>query len=288
MLLFLGIALLLAGASLLGLGQLNRWVQAQDRYLSAGESAALLLRDLSASATPIRVAGLDRAPDPVSEPSPEPALAQGRLPGGNPTAVIVPLPTATFVTRSHATATPSPTAAPSPTPVPSATSSPTATPPPPAVRIRIPALGIDRSIIELQVARDPKTGTTKLNLNGLLRTRGTDLVGHWAGSSRPGQPGNTILVGHNYGYGYNGVFLFVGRLKAGQPVYVINQAGETFTYRVTTVKSVRWIRKNQQELQMHQAYLSMGGEERLTLVTCGGATWEPFPDRVYVVAVPVR
>jgi LPXTG-site transpeptidase (sortase) family protein len=97
-----------------------------------------------------------------------------------------------------------------------------------------------------------------------------------------------ILVGHNYGYGYNGVFLNAGRLKAGQVIYVVNQAGETFAYKVTTVQRVKWSKKNEQELRRHQAYLSTSGAERLTIVTCGGATWEPFPDRVYVVAEPVR
>jgi LPXTG-site transpeptidase (sortase) family protein len=97
-----------------------------------------------------------------------------------------------------------------------------------------------------------------------------------------------ILVGHNYGYGYNGVFVNVGRLKTGQVITVINRAGETFSYRVTTVQRVKWSKKNAAELQAHQAFLNLDGPERLTLVTCGGATWEPFPDRVYVVAEPVR
>ncbi len=136
--------------------------------------------------------------------------------------------------------------------------------------------------------RNAKTGTVELNLKSLFRRPGTDLVGHWVGSANPGEVGNQILVGHNYGYGYNGVFLNVSRLKAGQVISVVNQAGQTFTYEVTEVKRVKWSKKNEQELRRHQAYLAMDGEERLTLVTCGGATWEPFPDRVYVVAVPVR
>jgi LPXTG-site transpeptidase (sortase) family protein len=100
--------------------------------------------------------------------------------------------------------------------------------------------------------------------------------------------GNTILVGHNYGYGVNGVFLRLGRLKTGQQVEVVNAAGQTFTYEVTEVTQIPWTTKDQQQLLSHQQYLSVGGAERLTLVTCGGSSWAPFPDRVYVVAYPAN
>ncbi len=97
-----------------------------------------------------------------------------------------------------------------------------------------------------------------------------------------------ILVGHNYGYGYNGVFVRLGRLRAGQKVYVVNKAGQTFTYQVKSVTKVRWRQKNFGELTQHLRFLSPGGPERLTLVSCAGANFEPFPERVYVVAEPVH
>ena len=155
-----------------------------------------------------------------------------------------------------------------------------------AIRVRIPAIGVDRSIIEVPLAYDSRSQTWKRDYTQLFRRGGKDLVGHWGGSASPGQPGNTILVGHNYGYGYNGVFLLLGRLKVGQQVEVVNAAGQTFAYRAKEVKSVPWSKKDQQEMAQHLAYLSVEGPERLTLVTCGGATWAPFPDRVYVVAEP--
>jgi LPXTG-site transpeptidase (sortase) family protein len=122
----------------------------------------------------------------------------------------------------------------------------------------------------------------------LFRRGRQDLVSHYGGSVSPGQPGNTILVGHNYGYGAAGVFQRLGRLKVGQAVEVVNATGQTFTQRVTEVTSVPGSKKTEQELLKHQAYLSVEGAERLTLVTCSGSTWAPFPNRVYVVAEPVR
>ena len=96
-----------------------------------------------------------------------------------------------------------------------------------------------------------------------------------------------ILVGHNYGYGYNGVFVRLGSLRAGQQVYVVNQAGQTFTYEVRSVSKVKWRTKSFGELTQHLSFLAPGGSERLTLVSCAGANFEPFPERVYVVADPV-
>jgi LPXTG-site transpeptidase (sortase) family protein len=158
----------------------------------------------------------------------------------------------------------------------------------PPVQIRIPALDVKRNIIEVPLTRNPRTGAWTRNLDALLRSRRRDLVGHWGGSAYPGEAGNTILVGHNYGYGYQAVFVRLGRLKAGQKVHVVNEEGETFIYKVKSVDRVKWRRKDLKEARQHSAFLAPGGPERLTLVTCGGASVEPFPERIYVVAEPVR
>jgi LPXTG-site transpeptidase (sortase) family protein len=160
--------------------------------------------------------------------------------------------------------------------------------PSPPVQIRIPALHLKRSIIELPLTRNPRTGAWTRDLDTLFRSRRRDRVGHWGGSAYPGQAGNTILVGHNYGYGYQAVFVRLGRLKAGQEVQVVNGEGEIFTYEVKTVDRVKWWRKDLEEARQHSGFLAPGGPERLTLVTCGGASVEPFPERIYVVAEPVR
>lgn len=184
------------------------------------------------------------------------------------------------------TATPTPPATPTPTPTPTATPPP---PPPPApVQVRIPAIGVQRSIISLPRKRDRQTGAWTWNTDRLFRAGRSDLVGHWVGSAFPGQDGNMILVGHNYGYGYNGVFVRLGSLKKGQKIYVVNKAGQTFTYRVESVERVKWRRQTFGELTKHLKYLSPGNEEQITLVSCAGADIEPFPERIYVVAKPAN
>jgi LPXTG-site transpeptidase (sortase) family protein len=136
--------------------------------------------------------------------------------------------------------------------------------------------------------RDRSTGAWTWNVKSLFRSGRSDLVGHWEGSAYPGQVGNMILVGHNFGYGYNGVFVRLGSLRPGQPVYVINQIGQTFTYQVRSVSKVKWRQKSFGELTQHLSFLSPGGSERVTLVSCAGANVEPFPERVYVVADRVQ
>lgn len=137
-------------------------------------------------------------------------------------------------------------------------------------------------------SRDRRTGAMTWNTKTLFRSGRKDLVGHSEGSANPGEAGNMILVGHNYGYGFNGVFVRLNRLKPGGKVYVVNSAGQTFTYKVKTVEKVKWRRKNFGELTQHLSFLSSGGSERLTLVSCSGADVEPFPERIYVVAEPVE
>jgi hypothetical protein len=199
----------------------------------------------------------------------------------------LPVPAMTWTPSPTPTPTLPPTFTPTATPIPSPTPTATPTPPPAPVQIRIPALGVTRSIVKLPRVRDRRTGAWTWNTNSLLRSGRRDLVGHWVGSAYPGQTGNMILVGHNYGYGYNGVFVRLASLKPGQKIHVVNGAGQTFTYAVKSVSRVKWRRQSFGELTQHLHFLSPGGQERVTLVSCAGADFEPFPERVYVVADPV-
>jgi len=158
----------------------------------------------------------------------------------------------------------------------------------PPAKISIPALKVSRAIVLLPRTRDRSTGAWTWDTTRLFRSGRKDLVGHWEGSANPGETGNLILVGHNYGYGYSGVFVRLGSLKTGQEVRIVDKAGQTYTYRVETVKRVKWRRQNLSELTQHLSFLSTGGDERLTLVSCSGADVEPFPERIYVVAKPVK
>ena len=188
------------------------------------------------------------------------------------------------------TLTPSPTLTASPPPplTPTPMLTPLPAPPPAPVQIQIPAISVRQSIIALPRTIDKKTGGWTWDTKKLFRSGRSDLVGHSLGSAYPGQKGNMILVGHNFGYGYNGVFVQLGRLKAGNEVIVVSQAGQRFRYRVTTVEQVKWRTKSFAELTQHLAFLTPGGPERVTLVSCAGADVEPFPERVYVVAERVQ
>jgi LPXTG-site transpeptidase (sortase) family protein len=158
--------------------------------------------------------------------------------------------------------------------------------PSPPIQIRIPSIGVNRSVIELPLVRDAKTGRSTRDVESLLRSGRKDLVGHWGGSPYPGQVGNTILVGHNYGYGRKGVFVRLDEVKLGAEIRVVTQDGTTHVYKVQSLDRVKWQKKDAEEMLQHGAFLATTGPERLTLVTCGGSEMAPFPERIYVVALP--
>jgi LPXTG-site transpeptidase (sortase) family protein len=204
------------------------------------------------------------------------------LPDGRVAAFPVPLITPTYTPTPTATPLPAPTATPTPSPTPSPT------PVPRPIYIRIPALNVERSIVPVPVVRNDQTGKLEWNLDSLFRADRRDLVGHLAGTKLPGQFGNAILTGHNYGHGYNGVFLRIGRLAPGDRISIVTDAGQTLDYAVDSVNRVKWQRKDAAELAQHMVYLGPSSDERLTLVTCGGSNVFPFPERIYVVAKPAR
>ena len=277
----LAAVLFLAATFYGGYALLNAWLAGQDRYLVADEVAGPFAPAVPGATAP-------RASLPGSEAMAQPPSGSASLPGAPSTALqpppgsaSAPVPPAVSPSGSDATSASIAQAV--------STQSGSGAPPtmPAAARIRIPAIGVDRAIIELPRTRDPRTGAWTRDVTVLFRSGRKDLVGHWEGSAFPGEPGNTILVGHNYGYGSNGVFLRLGNLRAGQEVIVINDSGDAFTYMVRSVERVPWRRKDENELLQHTELLAFGGPERLTLVTCGGSTRAPFPTRVYVVADPV-
>jgi LPXTG-site transpeptidase (sortase) family protein len=186
------------------------------------------------------------------------------------------------------TPTSTPTAPPLPTPTltPTPTRTPTPTPVPKPIRISIPAIGVDSSIASVSLVTDPGTGLASWDVESLFRPGRRDLVGHMEGTALPGEGSNAVLGGHNYGYGYNGVFFKLGQLKIGDRITVVNQMGETWTYQVVSVERVKWQRQTLDELARHLEYMAPTPQERLTLVTCSGTNIAPFPERIYVIAEP--
>ncbi len=180
-----------------------------------------------------------------------------------------------------------------PTVTPPPVAEPTATPLPPAapvVRLQIPRLQVDRAVIPIGMRPD-KNGSLMWDTDALFANRSRpDLVGQLVGSANPGQNGNVILTGHNYNqgrYNWKGVFVNLQTLQPGDEITVDVQGDGQFVYVVESVNQVPWRDKSDAEWAQHVQYLGASGREQLTLVTCSGAAFYPFPARVYVVAYPV-
>jgi LPXTG-site transpeptidase (sortase) family protein len=171
------------------------------------------------------------------------------------------------------------------TPLPTPTPTPTPTPGPP-VWVEIPQINVDRAIVPIGTV--DRGGRLEWDDDQLFATASRrDLVGHLEGSANPGQPGNCILIGHNYNrgwYNWTGVFYSLHRLRPGDVVQVYNEDDALFTYQVDRVEEVPWRSWSTADTMTHIVYLSPTPDETLTLVTCGGANLAPFPSRIYVIA----
>lgn len=176
------------------------------------------------------------------------------------------------------TVTPLPLVTPTPTPMPPAE---------PVVRLQIPRLEVDRAVIPIGMRPDTN-GSLVWDTDALFANRSRpDLVGQLVGSANPGQNGNVILTGHNYNqgrYNWKGVFVNLASLQPGDEIVVDVQGDKRFIYRVASVNQVPWREKSDAEWARHVQFLGASDREQLTLVTCGGAAFYPFPNRVYVVA----
>jgi len=159
----------------------------------------------------------------------------------------------------------------------------------PVIRIAIPTLNVDRVVMPVDFYTDAN-GQLQWNTNPLFATRNRqDLVGQLATSVNPRDGGNIVLVGHNYNEGWfagAGVFVNISSLQPGNNIRIYTHNGKKFVYVVQFVKQVPWRHGNANELEKHQKYLWPTPKERLTLVTCGGANFWPWPARIYVVATP--
>jgi sortase A len=117
-------------------------------------------------------------------------------------------------------------------------------PPPPAdgeavARLRIPAIGVDKIVVEGVEVADLKKGP-----------------GHYPTSPLPGQPGNAAIAGHRTTYG--APFNRVDELEAGDEILVTTLQG-SFSYEV----------REQLIVAPHEVQvLDDFGDDRLTLTAC--------------------
>jgi len=104
--------------------------------------------------------------------------------------------------------------------------------------MKIPAIGLDKVVVEGSGANDLKRGP-----------------GHYRGTPLPGHAGNVVVAGRRTTYGKP--FRSIDKVKKGDGIDFITTEG-AFTYRVEDVKVVR---------QGEQDVLAQTAEDRLTLVS---------------------
>ncbi|WP_143765119.1 class F sortase [Catenulispora acidiphila] len=140
------------------------------------------------------------------------------------------------------------------------------------VRLQIPAIGVDTSVMALGLAADGTVQVPPIEKDSP--------AGWYNGSPTPGQTGPSVILGHvtvgKYG---DGVFLKLAQLKPGAHVVVRLQDGASADF---TVDSVRTVAKAQFPTQ--EVYGNVNRPE-LRLITCGGErTSDGYLDNVLVFA----
>jgi sortase A len=105
----------------------------------------------------------------------------------------------------------------------------------------------------------------------------------WHETSAPlGQPGNTVLNGHNNIYGE--VFRDLIDLETGDQITLYNETGQTFTYEV---QQQELLAENGQPMSVrieNARWIEATNDERLTLISCWPYTTNAY--RVVIIARP--
>lgn len=151
-----------------------------------------------------------------------------------------------------------------------------------AVRVLIPALGLDAPVVEVSWSVEFEGGTWR----SVWQTA-DGAAGHLRNSANPGEAGNAVLSGHQNTRGE--VFRQVS--EVGQPgnafgvgsdIILVAQDGARYTYAVVTWDRFLEEDASAEEQEEHAQYLAPTKKATLTLVTCW--PYESNSHRVVVVA----
>lgn len=236
-----------------------------DEPATPAEPAAEPIAEQAVEPTVEPTLGVETTPEEVEPPPEEEAVEKGVPPTSTPEIVELP-PLEPTPLPPEAEVVPQQAAGPSA----------------PVARLVIPSIKVKRAVMEIGLVDGPRG--PQWDTDRLFATRNRlDLVGHLAGSAFPGEAGNTILVGHNYDYIGNGVFVNLQRVDEGDKIIVTTEDGLEYVYQVDKVKVVPYP-GSASDQERHLRFLSPTPDERLTLVTCGGVRIEFFNKRVYVIA----
>ena len=164
----------------------------------------------------------------------------------------------TTTSPASATPTPSPTS-PSPTPTPTkaaAKAAPTKAPPTDGLRLRIPAIGLDRKMhgdgVSSEGRIDPPPGT-------VMWFQGFERV-------RPGSVGTSVIAAHVTSGGKADVFANLADVDVGDKVSVYEN-GKTIAYRVTRAQVID---KNKVTTDQ-DVWGPNSSRSRLAIITCDSA-----------------
>ncbi len=191
------------------------------------------------------------------------------------------IPTTTPVRRLPPTVPPPPTPTltpvPTATPLPSPTPTPTPIPPTEPTRLRIPSIGLDAPVEAVHWALEETAGGTQW----VWQVPNHRAVGWHDTSACLGAKGNTVLNGHNYGYGE--VFRDLYKVQVGDVISVTGANGLVYPYRV---EERYLLEEGNQPLgvrQQNASFVAETDDERLTLVTC-----HPYGSTRYRLIVVAR
>ena len=142
-----------------------------------------------------------------------------------------------------------------------------------ATEVRLPTLGVDSTLVDLDVGAD-----------GVLQPPADPNVAGWyRRGAAPGEQGPAVIAGHVDSQEGPAVFYRLDRLAPGDPVEVARSDGKAFDYRVVSVES-----HAKAAFPTALVYGPAPGPV-LRLVTCGGV-FDPrsrhYRDNVVVTAVP--
>lgn len=218
---------------------------------------AVALAVAGATAVVVSLSGQQHAPRP------SPSAQAGPLPGSSAAAIAPSRTPSPAATRPSPTArkprvVPKPTVAP-PTrsdlpPLQSGLSLPTS----PPVRLTIPTIGVDTTVMDLGLNPDSTVQTPPLSRNSI--------AGWYELSATPGSTGASVMLGHVDSAAYGaGVFYRLGSLNPGNRVDVRRQDGTVAVFRVDRVAEYP---KSQFPSSLVYSQTSYSA---LRLVTCGGS-----------------
>ena len=143
-----------------------------------------------------------------------------------------------------------------------------------AVRVRIPALGVDAPILQMGVDRD-----------GVMEIPQSSSTVAWYGfTAQPGSSGNAVMAGHVTWGGSKAVFYQLQSLRPGDAIEVQTGDGGV-RYAVQHTYLVR-----PEEADIARIIGPRDGPQTLTLITCGGtfdASAREYDHRVIVFATRI-